>query len=147
MSLDRRLVVTAGSAELRRRLGSTAWVVFEELLLSSTGDGDGCVASVSVRSLAARLGLSKDTVARALTRLRAAGLVSNCQSRKESGTFATGSYWLTIPTSVAVDDDTPREPSVEPSVTSSAVTSVVTASRVPRSKPSTGDQLAFAIGS
>ncbi len=70
MSTERHLVLTAESAELRCQLGPTAWVVLEELLLASTGNGDACRASVSVRSLASRLGLAKDTVARALIRLR-----------------------------------------------------------------------------
>jgi DNA-binding transcriptional ArsR family regulator len=136
MSPERRLLLTANSVEVRRRLGPTAWVVFEELLLASTGSGDCYEASVSVRSLAAQLGLAKDTVARGLTRLRVAGLVSNCQSRTESGTFTTGTYQLKIPTSVTFDDDTAAEPST------------VTTPRAPtRSKRSTGDQLAFAIGS
>ena len=78
---DRCVVLGTDTAELRRRLGPTAWVVFEELLLASTGPNEACHASVSVRSLAARLGLAKDTVARALIRLRRVGLVSNCQSR------------------------------------------------------------------
>lgn len=106
MSTDRRLVVTAGSVELRRRLGPTAWVVFEELVLVSTGPGEGCVASVSIRTLAGRLGLAKDTVARAIARLRRAGLVTAHQSRTDTGVFATGSYTLTIPPSIAIDDPT-----------------------------------------
>lgn len=141
---DRRLLLTAGSIGVRRRLGPTAWVVFEELLLASTGDDSACVSSVSARSLAERLGLSKDTVARALTRLRAAGLVSNCQSRAESGTFATGTYRLTVPAFLAFDDDTPPAPSTE--LESGPLTG--TPRRAPsRSKRSAGDQLALAIGS
>ncbi len=106
MSTDRRLVVTAGSVELRRQLGPTSWVVFEELVLVSTGTGGGCVASVSIRALAGRLGLAKDTVARAIARLRRAGLVTGHQSRTDSGVYATGSYTLTIPSSIAIDDHT-----------------------------------------
>lgn len=106
MSTERHLVLTAESAELRRQLGPTAWVVFEELLLASTGTGDACVASVSVRSLASRLGLAKDTVARALVRLRRTGLVTAHQSRTTSGVFATGCYTLTIPTSITTNDHT-----------------------------------------
>jgi len=109
MSTDRRVVLTAGAFELRRRLGPTAWVVFEELLLASTGT-ETCAASVSVRSLAGRLGLSKDTIARALARLRAAGLITACQSRSSSGVFATGSYLLTVPSSITITDATPTTP-------------------------------------
>ena len=109
MSPERSITVGSGAAELRRRLDPTAWVVFEELLLASTGT-ETCAASVSVRSLAGRLGLSKDTIARALTRLRAAGLITACQSRSDSGVFAAGSYLLTVPSSITITDATPTAP-------------------------------------
>ena len=107
MSTERRLLLTGESLELRRRLDPAAWMVFEELLLASTGSADGCVASVSIRGLADRLGLAKDTVARALGRLRRAGLVTARQSRTDAGVFATGSYLLTVPASITVTDHTP----------------------------------------
>jgi DNA-binding IclR family transcriptional regulator len=96
------LVINAASIELRRRLGPTAWMVFEELLLASTGRTERCTASVSVRLLANQLGLSKDTVARALGRLRRAGLVTAYQARSTAGIFTTGSYRLTIPDTIAI---------------------------------------------
>lgn len=137
MSNDRRRVVIAGgSVELRRQLGPTTWMVFEELLLASTGPRTDCHAAVSVRTLAGELGLAKDTVARALVRLRRAGLVAAHQSRTASGVFATGSYVLALPSSISFDD-----------VTSS------TAPRVPRSRTrlhsseSTSSQLTLAIDS
>jgi DNA-binding transcriptional ArsR family regulator len=110
MSTDRRITLTADSAELRRRLGPTAWVVFEELIFASTRTRDGRVASVSIRTLAARLGLAKDTVARALNRLRRAGLVTASQSRTDSGVFASGSYTLHVPASITVTDHRPAAP-------------------------------------
>ncbi len=106
MRTERRFVIDVASIEIRRRVGPTAWAVFEELALSSTGPRDACTASVSVRSLARRLGMSKDTVARALIRLRSAGLVSPQQARGTAGTFAVGSYRLHLPQSVAFDDAT-----------------------------------------
>ena len=57
---------------------------------------------MSVRSLAASLGLAKDTVARALGRLRRAGLVAATQTRTRAGMFATGSYRLTVPDAITV---------------------------------------------
>ncbi len=133
---DRCLVLGTDTAELRRRLGPTAWVLFEELLLASTGPNEACHASVSVRSLAARLGLAKDTVARALIRLRRVGLVSNSQSRSAAGTFSTGIYQLTIPSSIGFEDHSP-------------VTSPTTRHPNSRSRRSgsTGSQLALAIDS
>ena len=77
-------------------------MVFEELILASNGPTDRCTASVSVRSLASQLGLAKDTVARALGRLRRAGLVTACQTRSTAGIFTTGSYRLTIPDAITI---------------------------------------------
>ena len=127
---DRYLVLGTGSVELRRRLGPTAWVVFEELLLASTDTADGYRASVSVRAMSARLGLAKDTVARALIRLRRAGLVTPAQARSSNGVFATGSYVLAVPDSITVNraqSDKPRS------------------SNQPRSRRSTDSQLVLAI--
>ena len=118
MSTERRIVLTAGTVELRRRLDATAWVVFEQLLLESTSDGGVCRASVSVRSLASQLGVAKDTVARALNRLRRAELIDASQSRTATGVYATGTYTLTIPTSITVDDHTtPPPPPTTPTET------------------------------
>ena len=61
---------------MRRRLGPSSWVVFEELLLAAAPAGGGWQATVSVRVLAERTGLSKDTVGRAVAWLRRAGLVT-----------------------------------------------------------------------
>jgi hypothetical protein len=62
----------ASVRELWRPLGPTAWMVLEELAVHA--DSDGQIA-VGVRRLGSDLGLDKDTVARALRRLRGAGLV------------------------------------------------------------------------
>jgi DNA-binding transcriptional ArsR family regulator len=106
---DRRLLLDAGSSDLRRRLGPTAWAVLEEVLLASVGPADRCRSSVSVRALAARLGLAKDTVAKALGRLRRAGMITACQSRTTTGMFAAGSYQLSVPNTIAiVSDDATR---------------------------------------
>jgi DNA-binding transcriptional regulator YhcF (GntR family) len=77
-------------------------MVFEELVIVSTATSAGWQASMSVRSMAARLGLAKDTVARALNRLRRAGLVTPVQSRTSAGVFAAGRYLLTIPESITI---------------------------------------------
>ena len=91
-------VVVAGAAsELRRALGPTSWIVLEELLLHSTGPADACVARVSVRALAASLGLAKDTAGRAIRRLRDTGLVTVAQQRTDGGIFDTGTYLIAVP--------------------------------------------------
>ena len=91
------VTVGAAASELRRALGPTSWMVLEELLLRSTGPADVCVARVSVRALAASLGLAKDTAGRAIRRLRDTGLVSVAQQRTEGGVFDTGTYLIAVP--------------------------------------------------
>ena len=76
------------SSPLRRRLGPGPWFVLEELVLVGTAGG----AETNVRSLAAGLSQNKDTVARALGRLRAAGLVVAEPQGSRAGRFATGRY-------------------------------------------------------
>jgi DNA-binding transcriptional MocR family regulator len=75
------------------------------------------VASVSIRTLADRLGLAKDTVARALGRLRRAGLVTARQARTDTGVFATGCYVLDVPASTTFCDHTPTAPTTSRSST------------------------------
>jgi DNA-binding transcriptional ArsR family regulator len=96
------LVVGAASLELRRALGPSAWLVFEEMLLRSTTERGERIAHVSVRSMAAALGVAKDTVARALSRLRDAGLVTPAQSKSERGLFEAGSYVIDVPEGVTL---------------------------------------------
>lgn len=71
----------------------------------STGDGDHIVAQVSIRSLASSLGLAKDTVNRAVRRLRDLGVIHAEQPRSDSGVFQSGSYRLDVP-SVCLTVDT-----------------------------------------
>ena len=106
----RSVVVGAESSELRRALGPTSWVVLEELLLRSTGPADECVARVSVRSLAASLGLAKDTAARAIRRLRDSGLVTVAQQRTDAGIFDTGTYAIALPEGVTLIAPAPPAP-------------------------------------
>ena len=103
----RFVVVGAAAGELRRALGPTSWMVLEELLLCSTGPADACVAQVSVRALAASLGLAKDTVGRAIRRLRSAGLVTVVQQRTDAGIFDTGTYLIAVPDCITVNAPTP----------------------------------------
>ncbi len=102
----RSVVVGAAAGELRRALGSTSWVVLEELLLCSTGPADACVAQVSVRALAASLGLAKDTVGRAIRRLRYAGVVTVAQQRTVAGVFDAGTYLIAVPDCITLNAPT-----------------------------------------
>jgi hypothetical protein len=51
------------AAVVRSAVGPFAWVVFEDMA-SAAPDNDSLVVVASVRSVAARLAMSKDTVAR-----------------------------------------------------------------------------------
>jgi len=102
------LVIGAASLELRRALGPSAWLVFEEMLLRSTTERGERIAHVSVRSMAAALGVAKDTVARALNRLRDADLVSPAQLKNDRGLFEAGSYVIDVPEGLALSTSEPR---------------------------------------
>ena len=65
---------------------------------AATGPADRLVAEVSIRSLAASLGVAKDTAARAVRRLSDLGVIEADQRRADSGMFQTGVYRLAVPT-------------------------------------------------
>lgn len=89
MATEAREFVVADARRLRRQLGLTAWVALEELVAHSHGPIECCLADASVRGLATELGLSKDTIARALRRLGNVGIAVAEQRRTAAGTFAT----------------------------------------------------------
>ena len=90
------LVVGASSSELRRHIGPNAWVVLEELLLGATLDDPAvgqAMSRATVRALATRTGLSKDTISRSLHKLRAAKVVAVEAERHDvSGRFVSVRY-------------------------------------------------------
>jgi hypothetical protein len=90
------LVIGPQASGFRRKLSPAAWMVLEEMVLRSTAVGDCRIARVSVRSLAGSLGMAKDTVLRAIGRLRAAGVVTGVQQRTAAGVFDTGVYVITV---------------------------------------------------
>jgi DNA-binding transcriptional ArsR family regulator len=100
----RAVVIGDRAAQVRRTVGSTSWMVLEELLVQSTGPAKQPVAGVSVRALAASLGLAKGTVVRAIRRLRDAGLVTFAQQRTAAGIFDAATYAISLPEGVAVVD-------------------------------------------
>ncbi len=80
---------------LRRSLGPPAWAVLAELHLDAVPGGtDARVGATSARRIAAQLGISKDTAARALRRRTAAAIVR----RRPQATSAGGRFAL-APTS------------------------------------------------
>ena len=94
----RTIVVGPAAHELRHYVGATSWMVLEEMMQAATGPADRLVAEVSIRSLAASLGLAKDTVTRAVRRLRDLGVIEVEQRRSERGVFQAGVYRLAVPT-------------------------------------------------
>ena len=102
---------------MRRRLGPASWLVFEELLLAATPVGNNWQAPDWCGGLAERTGLSKDTVAFAVARLRRAGLVTPRQDRM-AGLFAAGVYELTFPNGITVSSSASIDTHLGPSPTS-----------------------------
>jgi len=110
----RTIILGPRAHDLRGYVGPTAWAVLEEMMQRSTGDGDHVVAQVSIRSLASSLGLAKDTVARAVRRLRGLGVIEAVQARSSCGVFEAGSYCLAVPVS-CMSVVCPSQPAVAPS--------------------------------
>lgn len=100
----RSIVVTPAAQQVRQALSPTAWLVLEQLLL----EADGSVAVITVRELGRTLGLAKDTAARAVRELHAAGLADATQRRTAAGAYDTGSYRISIPAGTTIVDTTPR---------------------------------------
>ncbi|CAN5819749.1 hypothetical protein BH18ACT2_BH18ACT2_05770 [soil metagenome] len=94
-------------AEVRRLIVPTAWCVLEVLVAADSATPHGCVET-SVRSIAAELGVSKNTATRALTVLRRAGLLRTERQQRDGGRFGTGRYVLTAirPTAPPIVDGT-----------------------------------------
>src|SRR5436190_16961476 len=88
-------VVHSGAVGVIGRVGPTSWAVLTALAVGAHPTGGELIVRASVRSLAADLGLDKDTGARALVRLRREHLVVATANRFEPGT-----YRLTIPVDV-----------------------------------------------
>ena len=81
----RCIVLTDAARVLRRQLGPSAWTVLEELLLEAV---EPRVVETHVRQIAAGVGISKDSAARALRRLIAHGVIT----RRIGRDAATGSF-------------------------------------------------------
>ncbi len=101
----RRIVVGPASGELRRLLRPIEWMVLEEVALDARRDDAGdLVAATSARRVAEHLGLTPGAVARALARLRAAGLVTHARQAGPAGRFGLSAYVLgTVPGLVVVE--------------------------------------------
>jgi DNA-binding IclR family transcriptional regulator len=102
------LRVDAGAADLRRTLGPMPWCALEALLERSS---DSRMAAASVRSIAADLGVAKNTAHRAVAALVRAGVVESIPERDAAGWFRTGRYRLHVADLLtAAADTTPTPP-------------------------------------
>jgi hypothetical protein len=99
-SCERSLVLGPMADETRRSLGPLSWAALEALVTDAHPSEDGGVVNTSVRQLAARLGVAKNTAHRALVTLRDAGFLEPHQSRSTSGQFAAGAYRLSVAPSI-----------------------------------------------
>lgn len=113
----RRSVSTADERLLRRSLGPTAWAVLVDLYLDARTDDNGLVlVRTSVRRVAEHLGIGKDTAARALLRLSAAGLTRRqTQETDGHGRFAGTTYELQSAPGMSVFRRPEQADTVEPS--------------------------------
>lgn len=90
-----RIVLGPASRALRRTLRPIEWVVLEDVALDARADGVGAfVAATSARRVAEHLGLTPGAAARALGRLRSAGLLTYSRQTGPAGRFGLSAYVL-----------------------------------------------------
>jgi hypothetical protein len=93
------LLITSDSRAWRRQLGPLAWAALEHLALAAQPGEAGWAAPVGVRDVAGGLGVTKDTAARAVTALTAAGLVTLTRIETGDGRSRSG-YRLHLPAGI-----------------------------------------------
>ena len=102
-----------GLVEHRELKGPLAWAALEHLALAAQRDHQGWAAPLGVRDIATGIGVTKDTAARAVTVLRAAGLVTLEQVDPIDGRRRAG-YRLHLPDGIQLrarpkDQDSPPQ--------------------------------------
>ncbi len=105
----RRLVLDLERARVvRASVGPTAWFVLEALAERCPPRHRAVELEISTRQLSAVLGLSKDSIARALRRLTAAELVRRSDRRDErTGQFLTSAYEIDVAAAGITIEDAP----------------------------------------
>jgi hypothetical protein len=94
-------MIVGSSRALRRQLGAVAWAVLEDLALVAHRGPTDWAAAVGVREVAKGIGINKDTAARAVGTLRAAGLVALTRVESPNGVSRSG-YRLNLPEGIAL---------------------------------------------
>lgn len=89
------VAVTQSSRDTRRLVGPLAWVALEELALRAVARHGELTVETNVRDLAALLGVGKDAVAAALSRLTKLSLV-RCRTQRAGGRYAGSAYLIEI---------------------------------------------------
>ena len=95
------LRLNAESRIWRRRLGPLAWAVLEDLALTAHNTDQGWVAPIGVRDIAASIGVTKDTAARAVAALGTAGLAVLQRVEGRDGRLRSG-YRLQLPAGISL---------------------------------------------
>jgi DNA-binding MarR family transcriptional regulator len=98
------LVIGNDSLLWQRRLTPRAWTALQHLALRSRRTQHGWAAAVGVRDVAAGIGVTKDTAARAISALVTAGLVTRQPVEKTGGSRRSG-YLLHLPRTMRLIDD------------------------------------------
>ena len=98
------LVIGSDSLVWQQRLTPRAWATLQHLALRSRRTQQGWAAAVGVRDVAAGIGVTKDTAARAISALVTAGLVTRQPVEKTGGSRRSG-YLLHLPRAMRLIDD------------------------------------------
>jgi DNA-binding MarR family transcriptional regulator len=98
------LVIASDSLLWQRRLTPRAWTALQHLALRSRRTQQGWAVAVGVRDVAAGIGVTKDTAARAISALVTAGLVTRQPVEKTGGSRRSG-YLLHLPRAMQLIDD------------------------------------------
>jgi hypothetical protein len=97
------LVIAPGSQPWAQRLGPLAWTTLQHLALASQATDNGRAAAVGVRDIAAGIGVTKDTAARAVSALINGGLVIRGRVESTGGGRRSG-YLLRLPETLSLID-------------------------------------------
>ncbi len=98
------LEIGVRSFETRHAVSAIAWVCFEDIVLAARRDESGELSlATGVRELAMRLGVTKNTAARAVAALVDEGLLRRSQVRDEKGSLRSG-YVVTLVDGIRVSD-------------------------------------------